>query len=179
MVDSNATELGAAGADSARGRLKVFLGYASGVGKSFRMFDEARRRKERGQDVVVGALQPEVPPEIKSLLDFLEVAPSIDVEVFLLLTFQQSSAAIRKCASLTAWRMTAPGAMLIVGKMSTSCIGAVLFGTTAGSMLPFVLRRFGLDPASASAPFVATLVDVSGLVIYFSVANVILQGVLL
>ena len=46
-------------------------------------------------------------------------------------------------------------------------------------MLPFVLRRFGLDPASASAPFVATLVDVSGLVIYFSVANVILQGVLL
>jgi two-component system sensor histidine kinase KdpD len=114
MVDSNATELGAAGADSARGRLKVFLGYASGVGKSFRMFDEARRRKERGQDVVVGALQPEVPPEIKSLLDFLEVAPSIDVEVFLLLTFQQSSAAIRKCASLTGWRMTAPGAMLIV-----------------------------------------------------------------
>ena len=178
MVDSNATGLGAAGADSARGRLKVFLGYASGVGKSCRMFDEARRRKERGQDVVVGALQPEVPPEIKSLLDVLEVAPTIDVEALLLL-FQQSFAAICKCASLTGWRMTAPGAMLIVGKMSTSCIGVVLFGTAAGSMLPFVLRRFGLDPASASAPFVATLVDVSGLVIYFSVANVILQGVLL
>jgi magnesium transporter len=46
-------------------------------------------------------------------------------------------------------------------------------------MLPFLLRRCGLDPASASAPFVATLVDVTGLVIYFSVANVILRGVLL
>ena len=80
------------------------------MGKSFRMFDEARRRKERGRDVVVGALQPEVPPEIKSLLDVLEVAPTIDVEVLLLL-FQQSFAAICKCASLTGWRMTAPGAI--------------------------------------------------------------------
>ena len=64
--------------DSPRGRLKVFLGYASGIGKSFRMFDEARRRKERGQDVVVGALQPEVPPEIKPLLNSLEVVPTLD-----------------------------------------------------------------------------------------------------
>jgi magnesium transporter len=46
-------------------------------------------------------------------------------------------------------------------------------------MLPFVLRRFGLDPASASAPFIATLVDVTGLVIYFSVASVVLAGTLL
>ena len=60
-----------------------------------------------------------------------------------------------------------------------SLIGVVMFGTTAGSMLPFILRRCGLDPASASAPFVATLVDVTGLVIYFSVASVILRGVLL
>ena len=60
-----------------------------------------------------------------------------------------------------------------------SLIGVVMFGTTAGSMLPFLLRRCGLDPASASAPFVATLVDVTGLVIYFSVANVILKGILL
>jgi two-component system sensor histidine kinase KdpD len=58
----------------------VFLGYASGVGKSFRMFDEARRRKERGQDVVVGALQPQVPAEIKSILSSLEIVPTIDVE---------------------------------------------------------------------------------------------------
>ena len=50
---------------------------------------------------------------------------------------------------------------------------------TAFSMLPFVLRRAGFDPASASAPFVATLVDVTGLVIYFSVAHLILKGVLL
>ena len=60
-----------------------------------------------------------------------------------------------------------------------SLVGVVMFGTTAGFMLPFILRRCGLDPASASAPFVATLVDVTGLVIYFSVANVILKGILL
>jgi len=60
-----------------------------------------------------------------------------------------------------------------------SLVGVVMFGTTAGSMLPFLLRRCGLDPASASAPFVATLVDVTGLIIYFSVASVILRGALL
>lgn len=60
-----------------------------------------------------------------------------------------------------------------------SLIGVVLFGTIAGSMLPFLLRRLKLDPASASAPFVATLVDVTGLVIYFSVAQFVLSGILL
>ena len=60
-----------------------------------------------------------------------------------------------------------------------SLVGVVLFGTLAGSMLPFILRRLGLDPASASAPFVATLVDVTGLIIYFTVASVILRGTLL
>ncbi len=63
--------------------------------------------------------------------------------------------------------------------VACSLIGVVLFGTIAGSMLPFVLRRMGLDPASASAPFVATLVDVTGLVIYFTIASVILRGTLL
>jgi two-component system sensor histidine kinase KdpD len=58
-----------------RGRLKVFLGYASGVGKSFRMLDEGRRRKERGQDVVVAAIQPDTPPEIEPILAKLEVIP--------------------------------------------------------------------------------------------------------
>jgi two-component system sensor histidine kinase KdpD len=58
-----------------RGRLKVFLGYASGVGKSFRMLDEGRRRHERGQDVVVGAIQPKVTPEIEPLLGKLELIP--------------------------------------------------------------------------------------------------------
>ena len=58
-------------------------------------------------------------------------------------------------------------------------VGVVMFGSLAGSMLPFVLRRLGFDPASASAPFVATLVDVTGLIIYFSVAYVVLRGTLL
>src|SRR5579862_1863748 len=57
------------------GRLKVFLGYASGVGKSFRMLDEGRRRHERGQDVVVGALQPKTSHEIEALLAKLPVIP--------------------------------------------------------------------------------------------------------
>src|SRR5258705_9634513 len=65
---------------SARGRLKVFLGYASGVGKSFRMFDEGRRRRDRGQDVVVGALQPKVPVEIQPLLSSLEIIPTLNVK---------------------------------------------------------------------------------------------------
>jgi len=60
-----------------------------------------------------------------------------------------------------------------------SLIGVVMFGTTAGSMLPFLLRRARLDPATASAPFVATLVDVTGLIIYFTVAAVVLRGTLL
>jgi magnesium transporter len=50
----------------------------------------------------------------------------------------------------------------------------VTFGTLAGSMLPFILRKCGLNPASASAPFVATLVDVSGLIIYFNIARMIM-----
>jgi magnesium transporter len=60
-----------------------------------------------------------------------------------------------------------------------SVVGCVLAGTMSGAMLPFVLRRFGADPASASAPFVATLVDVSGILIYFGIANLVLRGVLL
>jgi magnesium transporter len=58
--------------------------------------------------------------------------------------------------------------------VAVSLVGVVMWGTLAGSMLPFAIRRFGFDPASASAPFVATLVDVSGLVIYFTVAQLVL-----
>lgn len=61
-----------------RGRLKIFLGYASGVGKSFRMFDEGRRRRERGQDVVVGAVQPKLSSELSGLLTKLEAIPLRD-----------------------------------------------------------------------------------------------------
>jgi magnesium transporter len=67
----------------------------------------------------------------------------------------------------------------IAATVSISLLGVVLLGTIAGSLLPFVLRRLGLDPASASAPFVATLVDVAGVVIYFGAASVILAGALL
>jgi magnesium transporter len=69
--------------------------------------------------------------------------------------------------------------LLIALTVAGSLVGVVTLGTLAGSMLPLVLRRLGFDPASASAPFVATLVDVSGLVIYFTVASVILSGTLL
>ncbi|HEX4792922.1 MAG TPA: magnesium transporter [Humisphaera sp.] len=60
-----------------------------------------------------------------------------------------------------------------------SLIGVVMFGSVVGSMLPFLLRKIGFDPATASAPFVATLVDVTGLIIYFTVAMLILRGTLL
>jgi magnesium transporter len=63
--------------------------------------------------------------------------------------------------------------------VAVTLLGVVLFGTISGSMLPFALRRFGLDPASASAPFVATLVDVMGVVIYFTAASLFLRGTLL
>ncbi|HYV96975.1 MAG TPA: magnesium transporter [Gemmatimonadaceae bacterium] len=69
-----------------------------------------------------------------------------------------------------------PNYLRIAVVVGFSLLGVVMFGTLAGSMLPFILRRLGFDPASASAPFVATLVDVTGLVIYFSVALILLKG---
>ena len=69
--------------------------------------------------------------------------------------------------------------LLIALTVGLALVGIVMFGSLTGSMLPFVLKRLGFDPASASAPFVATLVDVTGLVIYFSVAYLILKGTLL
>jgi magnesium transporter len=70
-------------------------------------------------------------------------------------------------------------AAVIATTVGISLVGVVLWGTIAGSMLPFLLRRLGFDPASASAPFVATLVDVTGLVIYFTTAQVVMRGSLL
>jgi len=69
--------------------------------------------------------------------------------------------------------------MLVALTVAFSLIGVVTWGTLAGSMLPLFLRKLGFDPASASAPFVATLVDVSGIVIYFTTASVLLGGTLL
>jgi magnesium transporter len=80
--------------------------------------------------------------------------------------------------------LIAPGSsqghdLLLALTVGGSLIFVVLFGTMVGSMLPFLLRRMGADPASASAPFVATLSDVTGLLIYFTIANLILSGTLL
>jgi magnesium transporter len=72
-----------------------------------------------------------------------------------------------------------PHWLLVATTVSVALIGVVLWGALVGSMLPFVLRRAGFDPATSSAPFVATLVDVTGLVIYFSVGVVVLRGTLL
>jgi magnesium transporter len=68
---------------------------------------------------------------------------------------------------------------LVAITVGLSLVGIVLWGSLSGSMLPFLLRKIGLDPATSSAPFVATLVDVSGLIMYFTVAAVILRGTLL
>ncbi|PYJ97169.1 MAG: magnesium transporter, partial [Verrucomicrobia bacterium] len=68
---------------------------------------------------------------------------------------------------------------LVAATVASSLVGVVLWGSVVGSMLPFLLRRLGFDPAASSAPFVATLVDVTGIVIYFTVAYHILRGTLL
>jgi len=72
-----------------------------------------------------------------------------------------------------------PHWLLVATTVGMALIGVVLWGGLVGSLLPFLLRRIGFDPATSSAPFVATLVDVTGLVIYFSVALVLLRGTLL
>ena len=85
---------------------------------------------------------------------------------------------------IVVWQQIWPGTygdqyILVAVVVGIALLGVVTFGSLAGSMLPFVLRRVGFDPASASAPFVATLVDVTGLVIYFYTAAFILRGTLL
>jgi magnesium transporter len=86
-------------------------------------------------------------------------------------------------ARIAVWNVVShlygPHWVLVGLTVSLSLIGIVLWGTLTGSMLPFLLRRLGLDPATSSAPFVATLVDVTGLIIYFTVAIVVLRGTLL
>src|SRR5204862_6358536 len=68
---------------------------------------------------------------------------------------------------------------LVAVTVGVALVGVVLWGSLSGSMLPFILRRFGADPATSSAPFVATLVDVTGLIIYFSIAFFIMRGSML
>jgi len=85
---------------------------------------------------------------------------------------------------IVVWSAFSPGAytehwLLVALTVGITLVGIVLWGTLIGSLLPMLLRRFGFDPAASSAPFVATLVDVTGLVIYFTVAMVTLRGTLL
>jgi magnesium transporter len=85
---------------------------------------------------------------------------------------------------ITAWSLVSPETYgphwpLVAVTIWLSLIGVVLWGTVSGSMLPIILKRLGLDPAVSSAPFVATLVDVTGIVIYFQVAARILRGTML
>ena len=77
------------------------------------------------------------------------------------------------------WYEYGTHATLVALTVGLALVGVVTFGSLTGSMLPFLLKRLGFDPASASAPFVATLVDVTGLVIYFTVALLVLRGTLL
>ncbi len=74
------------------------------------------------------------------------------------------------------WGVYGEHYLRVAGAVGLSLIGVICWGAISGSMLPFILRRVGFDPASASTPFVATLVDVTGLVIYFSIASVMLSG---
>ena len=90
----------------------------------------------------------------------------------------------RRCGRSLANNISIDNRTVRIGRSSPSrsgiaLVGVVLWGTLSGSMLPFLLRRIGADPATSSAPFVATLVDVTGLVIYFSIALVIMRGVML
>ncbi|RZL14287.1 MAG: magnesium transporter, partial [Hymenobacter sp.] len=84
---------------------------------------------------------------------------------------------------ITLWQSVTPiygeHWLLVASTVGVALVGIVLWGSIAGSMLPLILRRLGLDPATSSAPFVATLVDVTGLIIYFTVALVLLRGTLL
>jgi magnesium transporter len=82
-------------------------------------------------------------------------------------------------ATLVSPGLYGPHWPLVGATVWLSLLGVVLWGTLTGSMLPLVLKRAGLDPAVSSAPFVATLVDVTGIVIYFEVAAWLLRGTLL
>jgi magnesium transporter len=84
---------------------------------------------------------------------------------------------VRIAAWRAAFHMYGEHWFLVALTVAVSLVGVVVWGTLTGSMLPFLLQRLGFDPATSSAPFVATLVDVTGLVIYFTAAFFILHGI--
>ena len=86
---------------------------------------------------------------------------------------------IAALADISTSSTTAASLAALRSPVGVALVGVVLWGSVAGAMLPFLLRRCGLDPATSSAPFVATLVDVTGLLIYFNVALFVLRGTIL
>lgn len=98
---------------------------------------------------------------------------------FRILAWQYMATSNWQVGSLTLGQNYEGLALPLAFTVASALVGVVTFGSLVGSMLPFVLRRLGADPASASAPFVATLVDVSGIVIYFTAATLFLGSVLL
>jgi magnesium transporter len=85
---------------------------------------------------------------------------------------------------ITVWSLIFPNTygehwVLVAATVSTALVGIVMWGSLMGSMLPLIIKRVGFDPATSSAPFIATLVDVTGLIIYFSVAFMIMRGTML
>lgn len=114
------------------------------------------------------------------LKDFLRVFRKEAVSSLALGTFLGAIGCVRVCLWYALGWQNYEGHPYRMGLVVWgSLIGVVMFGSIVGSMLPFLLRRMGFDPASASAPFVATLVDVTGLIIYFTVASLMLTGILL
>lgn len=87
--------------------------------------------------------------------------------------------AIRIVAAEQIFHVYGEATLPVALTVGMALVGVVLLGTICGSMLPFIMQRLGADPATSSAPFVATLVDVAGLLLYFSVATVVLRGTLL
>ncbi len=114
-----------------------------------------------------------------SLSDWWRVMRREIVAGLLLGTILASIGFVRIAAWNSVSHLYGPHWFLVALTVSLSLIGIVLWGSLTGSMLPFLLQRMGFDPATSSAPFVATLVDVTGLIIYFSVAIVLLRGTLL
>ena len=110
------------------------------------------------------------------LSDWWRVMRREIVAGLLLGTILASIGFVRIAAWNSVSNMYGPHWFLVGSTVSLSLIGVVLWGTLTGSMLPFLLRWMGFDPATSSAPFVATLVDVTGLIIYFTVAMVLLRG---
>src|SRR5438132_491980 len=144
----------------------------------FRKYDRAALPVVDSNDVLVGIVTSD------NMLDVAEEEATEDIQ-----KFGGMEALDEPYMRISAWSIVGekyfhrelygPHWPLVAITVGLALVGVVLWGSLSGSMLPFVLRRVGADPATSSAPFVATLVDVTGLMIYFSIALVIMRGVML